>query len=32
MERRVVDVTDAESVKALASEYSNIDVLFNCVG
>ncbi|XP_050719424.1 3-hydroxybutyrate dehydrogenase type 2-like isoform X4 [Eriocheir sinensis] len=32
VERRVLDVRDAEGVKALANDYPDIDVLFNCVG
>ncbi|XP_063858491.1 dehydrogenase/reductase SDR family member 6-like isoform X3 [Scylla paramamosain] len=30
--RRVLDVRDGEGIKALARDYPDIDVLFNCVG
>lgn len=32
VERRVLDVKDVEGLKALARDYQEIDVLFNCVG
>ncbi|XP_050717463.1 3-hydroxybutyrate dehydrogenase type 2-like [Eriocheir sinensis] len=32
VERRVLDVRNTEGLKALAQDYPDIDVLFNCVG